>query len=337
MGLGLCRLRRGRNLKDPIVIKLQASPWSCHPEQARSRRICSYYCTTSVSATVLVNPALVPATEIAYVPPGVVTPLPPPPPPGPVYGGGISRPDPHPAISISPNNTHPLQRYPRRRPHHPTPNRTTAHQTVFELPRSSPVAETPVSTVSVITVDVPRAGVPGVTVQTEFAGIPLHTNVAVPGVPAAELKSNAYVADSPLLTVAELGPSGASAKSTPTPASATNCGEPAALSANDTLPTRVPPTVGANATCTVQLPPAATVASHVIPTAGSVKSPFIVIPEIANGAPPIFDNVSICGAEFCPTPSAANVSDPGVIDTPGPAIPVPRQRHGLRSELVRHG
>jgi len=52
------------------------------------------------------------------------------------------------------------------------------------------VEETPVRTVTETVVGLPSATVEGVMLQVEFAGNPVHVNVALPETFAAELSSN---------------------------------------------------------------------------------------------------------------------------------------------------
>ena len=56
------------------------------------------------------------------------------------------------------------------------------------------VEATPVNTVTEIVVVLPSVTVEGVTLQVEFAGIPVHVNVTVPGTFAAELSNSGKTA-----------------------------------------------------------------------------------------------------------------------------------------------
>jgi hypothetical protein len=60
---------------------------------------------------------------------------------------------------------------------------------------------TPVNKVTETVVVLPSAAVEGVTLQVEFAGIPVHVNVTVPGTFAAELSSSGKTAFWPFVMV----------------------------------------------------------------------------------------------------------------------------------------
>ena len=138
--------------------------------------------TTSVSSTLRVSPALVPATVRLYVPPGVGLPVPPP-----ALVSGINLEAPHPAIARAPHTTAiPQSRRSLLRLNPSNPNgRIPASHIHLRSPGSRSDA-TFVATVTVIAVVPPRLGVAGLTVQVAFAGAAAHENTTVPGTPATE-------------------------------------------------------------------------------------------------------------------------------------------------------
>ena len=220
------------------------------------------YCTISVSPTLRVSPALEAATVRLYVPAGVGVAVVPPP----SVVAGMMRATLHPASApqtkTAPNKTAAAlslrtTRTRRRTPNSPSGS-STANHTICRAPGSSIFApSTLLATVTVIGVVPPSAGFVGLTVQVACAGSGPQVNVTVPGTPAAELSSNAYVALVPAEIVAVVGPLAARAKSTPVPVSCSACGDEVALSATASVPTRAPPAVGAKTTCMVQAAPAA--------------------------------------------------------------------------------
>ena len=107
---------------------------------------------------------------------------------------------------------------------------------------------------------------------------------------------------------------------TPVPVRMTPCGLPAALSAICSVALRAPFAVGANATFTVHVPPAATAAARqVLPVI--VKSvPAIVRLLTVSGALPVLLTVTVCEADTVFTFWLANVSPvaaAGVVVTAG--------------------
>ena len=82
-------------------------------------------------------------------------------------------------------------------------------------------------------------------------------------------------------------------KSVPVPASATVCGEPAALSLMVRLPDALPAVLGAKLTVIAQFPPAATLEPQVLLW---VKSPLMLTLAIVSAALPEFVSVIVCVA-----------------------------------------
>jgi hypothetical protein len=89
----------------------------------------------------------------------------------------------------------------------------------------------------------------------------------------------------------------------PVPLNAIDCGDPAALSVICTLPVRLPIAVGLNATLSVQLTPAATVAPQVFPV--TIKSlalaPPVATEVMVKGPVPVFFKVTVWLAQVVPT------------------------------------
>ena len=80
----------------------------------------------------------------------------------------------------------------------------------------------------------------------------------------------------------------------PVPERATVWGLPAASSATERVAVRAPPPLGVNVTLIVQLAPAARVAPHVVVFAKLFAFvPEIEIPEMAIGALPVFESVTV--------------------------------------------
>ena len=79
------------------------------------------------------------------------------------------------------------------------------------------------------------------------------------------------------------------------------CGEPAALSATETVAAKLATELGVNVTEIVQDEPAASVSPQVVVSAKSVGfAPPIVTPEIVSVAFPVLDNVSVCALDVTP-------------------------------------
>jgi hypothetical protein len=149
--------------------------------------------------------------------------------------------------------------------------------------------------------------------------IPVIASVAVPvfemvTVCAAELLPMAWLAKVRVAGVR------LTAGAIPVPVKATVCRPPVVLSAMDKVPVRVPTTAGVKTTFAVQVAPAATDVQLLV----WLKSPLIVIPVIVSVAVPVFEMVTICGAELLPTLRLAKVRVAGARLTTGAvAAPVP--------------
>lgn len=89
----------------------------------------------------------------------------------------------------------------------------------------------------------------------------------------------------------------------PAPVRLTDCGEPVALSVMDSVPVRVPSTVGLNVTAIVQLAPAAAVVPQLFDWA---KSPVAAMDVTARDAWPEFVRVIVCAGLVVPIASAVN-------------------------------
>jgi hypothetical protein len=85
---------------------------------------------------------------------------------------------------------------------------------------------------------------------------------------------------------------------TPVPVRLAVCGLPLALSATAKVPVRVDVVEGLNVTLIEQFAPGASVVPQLFVWA---KSPVVVIPEIASGAVPVFENVAFWAALVVPT------------------------------------
>jgi hypothetical protein len=94
----------------------------------------------------------------------------------------------------------------------------------------------------------------------------------------------------------------------PVPERATVRGLPVALSVIVTAPVRPPAAVGVNVTLMVQEAPAA---SEVPQAFVCAKSPVATMPEIASGAVPVLESVTVWAAEVVPTSCPVKVSDVG--------------------------
>jgi len=89
-----------------------------------------------------------------------------------------------------------------------------------------------------------------------------------------------------------------------TPERLISCGLLGLLSVRVTAPVLVPVAVGVNVTLTEQFAPGRTLPPQVLVWA---KSPLVATLDIVNGAPPVFVNVTVCGALVVPTVRPANV------------------------------
>jgi hypothetical protein len=105
----------------------------------------------------------------------------------------------------------------------------------------------------------------------------------------------------------------------PVPVSETVCGLPEALSVTVTEPDRVPMVAGVKVTLIVQVAPTASVVPQLFVSA---KSPVIVIPEMVNGAVPVFESVALCVGLAVPIVCPLNVRVDGEAVAMG-AVPVP--------------
>jgi hypothetical protein len=130
------------------------------------------------------------------------------------------------------------------------------------------------------------------------------------------------VAEAPLAaTVTLVGPLAASVKSMPMPESMAAWVPEGALSVRVRVPDSGPAAVGANSIVIAQAAFAARVVVQALEA--MVKPALAVIAEIVSGRPPLLVRVSVCGWVVRPTPVAAKLSDAGLSETPGGAMPVP--------------
>jgi hypothetical protein len=239
-------------------------------EYSRPREPLSLYCTTSVSPTLRVSPALVPETSKLYVPLGVEIVDPPPP----AVVNGINREAPHPAAPNKQQTIATRRQRLRPSPSSPSGNSPTSH--IIGRDPGSPgnrIAAISVATVT-DTVDVPpSAPATGVTTQVEYAGAPVHVNATIPDTPATEVSSSGYTACAPAEIVCVVLPFAANVKSIPIPVNCKLCGEVPALSTTVKLPARVPAAVGTNTICIEHAAPAARLTPHVLLPATNAKSP----------------------------------------------------------------
>ncbi len=109
---------------------------------------------------------------------------------------------------------------------------------------SEMVVATPVNTVAVTSVVEPRLALPGDTTHVAFTGAAVQLKVAVPVIPVADCSSKGNVALFPFAIEADVLPSAIKVKSTPTPVSASVCGELGALSVIVRAPVLVPAAEG---------------------------------------------------------------------------------------------
>ena len=86
-------------------------------------------------------------------------------------------------------------------------------------------------------------------------------------------------------------------------------------------PVRDPGAAGAKNITMVQAWPTFSVTPQVLEAIA--KSPFTVGGVNVSGTPPLLVTVTVCGAEFRPTPVVAKEIVPGVTEIPGGAMPVP--------------
>ena len=112
----------------------------------------------------------------------------------------------------------------------------------------------------------------------------------------------------------------------PVPASATVCGDPAALSAIEIVAAKLETEDGVNVTEMEQLVPPASEVPHVLVCVKSLGLvPAMVMPLIASVALPVLLSVAVCTAVVAPM-TAVKVSDAGVsvaIGAGGGTVPVP--------------
>jgi len=85
----------------------------------------------------------------------------------------------------------------RRNPSRPSGHSPASHRNVDRVAEEledGAAEATPVNTVTETVVVLPSVTVEGVILQVEFAGIPVHVNVTVPGTFAAELSNSGKTA-----------------------------------------------------------------------------------------------------------------------------------------------
>src|ERR1700722_13801421 len=100
----------------------------------------------------------------------------------------------------------------------------------------------------------------------------------------------------------------------PSPAKLIRCGEPAASSASEIVPTLEPGTVGLKVTEKVQKDAAATLVPQ---SSVSAKSPATVLLAMVRGALPMLRRIADIGELVVPTSTTLNWSKEGCIETPG--------------------
>jgi hypothetical protein len=179
--------------------------------------------------------------------------------------------------------------------------------------------------------------VPGVTgvdekVPVAPAGSPLTVNATgLVNVPPVDVTVTVYVVAPPGATDCDAGVALTvkSAGLMPLPESATVCGEPAALSAIESVAAKLPAAAAVNVTLMLQEAPAASVLPHGVLPAVIAKSvafvPVIEIPVIVNGAFPLFVRVTVVAALVTPIVWLANATGLGASVTTGAGggVPVP--------------
>ena len=179
----------------------------------------------------------------------------------------------------------------------------------------------------------PRGRVVGERVQMELTGAPVQARVMVPERLAGVERRRGKVAFVPLVTLRDVGPSAARAKSTAVPARGTVCRpargevwEAGALSTMVRAPLRGPLAVGEKTTATVQAVPGASATEQVLPVAARAKSPVRVMLSMRRGRPPLLVRVRSCGAEVAVTPVSGKVTVvAGRSEMPGGAMAVPER------------
>ena len=150
------------------------------------------YCTTSVSPTLRVRPALLPETVTLYVPFGVA----PPPAEEPFVVPGINRGAEHPPSPIALLTSSSASMAPGRALRisiNPAGSSTASQTLCCRSPGRSGMRRSAdaVAIVTVTSVAPAIAGPLGVTVHVAYAGAPAHAMSAVPGSPAAPRSSSA--------------------------------------------------------------------------------------------------------------------------------------------------
>ena len=103
--------------------------------------------------------------------------------------GGMTRPEPHPDVTINRHRSVRLARFLRRRNRRPSGMRAASHSVLCGAGAAGYIDAvlTPVRTVTETVVVLPSAMLAGVMLQVALAGVPVQVKVAVPGMMAAEL------------------------------------------------------------------------------------------------------------------------------------------------------
>jgi len=111
----------------------------------------------------------------------------------------------------------------------------------------------------------------------------------------------------------------------PVPVSVAVCGDPAALSATDSVALRPVAEAGVNVTEMEQLAPAARDVPQVLVWAKSLGSePVIVMPVMASAALPVLESVAVCAAVVVPVMDVkVSVAGVSVATGAGGTTPVP--------------
>ena len=117
-----------------------------------------------------------------------------------------------------------------------------------------------------------------------------------------------------------------SAGTVPVPVSALVCGDPAALSATDSVAPKLPAPEGVNVTAIVQFAPAASADPQADVSAKALAfAPPSVTPEIASGALPEFVSVNVCAVLVVPAVKLPKFAVAGVSVAAGAAGTAPLQ------------
>ena len=187
--------------------------------------------------------------------------------------------------------------------------------------RNAEVVGKPVWMTTEIGTVLPSAPGVGLTVQTAFAGAPVHANATLPFSPACDESRSGKVALVPLDTVTLVAPFAARAKSMPIPVREMLCVPEVAVSVRVRVPVRVPAAVGVKITERLQADPGPTVDPQV--SAVIEKSPVTAVWERLSRTPPLLVRTRVAAGAWRPTPIAPKSTEDGVRETPAGARPRP--------------